>query len=183
MKKKLEMSKQEKLVEKATTADERNIKQDNFRKSEISTQKWGETGRFQEIIEETKGGLDFPTTAVKTIQEVASSKLVEDNTMLINLPNDDKRNKWRIDPEPPPSKLIRPGDKQYEALLERAIALNEKTKAEGKNMASSIIPITVACSKHKANIDLINLLELDYVEDGETVLVEIMGIGDSGADT
>ena len=103
--------------------------------------------------------------------------------MLINLPNDDKRNKWRIDPEPPPSKLIRPGDKQYEALLERAIALNEKTKAEGKNMASSMIPITVACSKHKANIDLINLLELDYVEDGETVLVEIMGIGDSGADT
>ena len=50
-------------------------------------------------------------------------------------------------------------------------------------MSSSIITITVACPKHKANIDLINLLGLDYVENGETVLIEIMGIGDSGADT
>ena len=33
------------------------------------------------------------------------------------------------------------------------------------------------------HVQNIKLLELDYVEDGETVLVEIMGIGDSGADT
>ena len=55
--------------------DERKIKQDNFRRSEISTQKWGETGRFQEIINKTKSGLNSPTTPLETIPEETSSEL------------------------------------------------------------------------------------------------------------
>ena len=123
------LQEQQRLVEKAIKMDERKIKQDNFRRSEISSKKWGKTGRFHEIIDETNSGLNFPTTPLETIPEETSSELAEDNTMIINLPHDDKRNNWRIDPEPLPSKLIRPGDKQYEALLERPIALNEVTKA------------------------------------------------------
>ena len=103
--------------------------------------------------------------------------------MLVNLPSHDRTNKEGIDPEPPPLNMIKPGHKEYEALLKRAVTLNEKNKDKGKNMASSIIPITVLCSKKKANLDLINHFQLDYVEEDGNVLVEIMRIGDSGADT
>ena len=100
--------------------------------------------------------------------------------MLINVPVDNLRNKERIQPEPPPIITIGPNHKEYENLLERAVALNEKVKTEGKNMSSSIIPVTVLS---RTNFDPFEHFELEHEGREDDVMLEIMSISDSGADT
>ena len=88
-------------------------------------------------------------------EESREDAIVQENdtSMLINLTSyDDQRNAEEIDPEPPPFTSVKPRDQYYEELLKKAIELNDKTKNAGKNMCSSIIPVTILCKKRKNGI-------------------------------
>ena len=115
--------------------------------------------------------------------DIIKKEAEKNNSMLINVPADNLRNKKGIEPEPPPIIPIGPNHEEYENLLERAVALNKKVKTEGTNMSSSIIPVTVFCKKNKTNFDLIEHFELEHEVREDDVMLEIMSISDSGADT
>ena len=115
--------------------------------------------------------------------DIVKKETERNKTMLINVPADNLRNKERIEPEPPPIIAIGPNHEEYDNLLERAVALNERVKSEGKNMSSSIIPVTVFCRKNKTNFNLIKHFELEHEVREDDVMLEIMAISDSGADT
>ena len=146
-----DLQRHQNLVEEAIKKDERGIRKENGRKSELSIKKWNDSGRFMDIINETKKGNkketkeDHETQSKRNENEmkmdVIKEEAEENNSMLINVPVYNLRNKERIQPEPPPIITIGPNHEEYENLLERAVALNEKVKTEGKNMSSSIIPL------------------------------------------
>ena len=51
-----DLQKHQNLVEEAIKKDERGIRKENGRKSELSIKKWNDSGRFMDIINETKKG-------------------------------------------------------------------------------------------------------------------------------
>ena len=60
---------------------------------------------------------------------------------------------------------LRPDDvdtRKYNLLLEEAVRINEKVSLLGKNMNSSVIPVTVMGNSNEVNITLIEASGLKY---------------------
>ena len=149
-----------------------------------------------DIINETKKGnkketKEDPATRSKRNEnemkmDVIKKEAEENNSMLINVPADNLRKKERIQPEPPPIITIGPNHEEYENLLERAVALNEKVKSESEDVRNMIGEQKLAdatCHLKGATGDSKdldrNILSL-VTEDGSIVNIDCRKVEDLG---
>ena len=147
--------------------DDRGIKEANPRQSVFSNKKWGDTKRWDEILNEKD---DTP-------ESVDSVKLIYEPTLVPTI---------KVTPIGKDLKklTIGPGSQSplFNALISYATKAYGMVSRAGRNMSSMVTPITLLGDPGKVDVRLAKSLGIPMKDSPSGLLLEVSAIADTGAD-
>ena len=167
--KKISLEDAQEILKETLEADERNIKSRNPKKNVFSQQKWENTGRWEQILQE--GAVRH-----ENYEEQVRMLYTPDTEPAGNIETELPAGMVRVTYGP------KEGGVMFRELINTATRAFQKLESAGRNMSSMITPITVMGSIKSADMDLARSLNLNTKEIGEDFVVETSGVVDTGAD-
>ena len=156
------------FLKKELRKDGRGIKEENPRKSIFSTRKWGQTERWEEILEEGNKRSDLG-----------------DSVRLIHEPNLPSKAELTSVTEGWKKLTVGPanGGELFRKLISTATEAFRIVSKGGRNMSSMITPITLLGDPTKVDVDLAKSLGIKTKESSDGLLLELEAVVDTGADS
>ena len=173
------------VIQKCLEKDEREIKSRDPKRRVISEEKWGEGENWKEIVKEGE-----EREKVLLIHKESEEKIEEampDKMLHIMVPGTEPLESVVTTQSLPPGLHKRTfGPKEggpiFNELLKTSIEIHDLVNEAGRNIASMISSMTVQVDKNLCEPRKLERMGIEVQEDGDNLLLEVMGIVDTGAD-